>query len=637
MVRFRVMANSRIVGDIDVELFDNDKPATVQNFLTYLLRGSYENTMLRVLFPNNAIQGGSFRIQNPRDSGPFFTYIQTPSVDAIINEYDVGPEISNTFGTIAMSLNPTNLDSATHTWFFNLADNSATQDTNKYVVFGRVIAGSNILSNFNALSYSNGIVNLASFPSYGLGGLPFTSLPVSYQGWREPRTKELYTTEISLLSSTDMTPPTISIVTPAANVRLTNGPIMVTGTATDNVGVHWVWISANDTLQTNAMGSNDWSATISPIAGKNTIFVESVDTSGNRSMPAVRTFYYHPFVAQKGTYNGLFYETNEVQQESSGTFTATLQESGAFTAALMVAGKRYSLRGQFVLEDQGGTIYGRASIVVPRAGTTTLLVELAVNLSQPDDLITGLVGAPASGWESPLSADRAVYSAGNCPYEGKYTIILPGTPGDPMLPAGSGFGTVSIGPTGKLKLAGTLADGTKISQSAMVSGFGEWPVYVPLYKKQGLLVRWISFLESEEEDLFGSLTWIKPTDLKAKNYQAGLTNDLEATGSRYQRPTNTTDYVVSFTNGMVIFSDGNLAADFSNNVMLTPGNKIVDVSTTNKLKMTVTTSTGLFKGSVIVPGATRATAFQGAIHRKGDYGAGFLLGTNQSSGVLFGP
>jgi hypothetical protein len=56
---------------------------------------------------------------------------------------------------------------------------------------------------------------------------------------------------------------------------------------------------------------------------------------------------------------------------------------------------------------------------------------------------------------------------------------------------------------------------------------------------------------------------------------------------------------------------------------------------TNKLTLSISKATGLFRGSVKAPGATRSTPFKGVLFQKADFGAGFFLGTDQSGRVEF--
>ncbi len=59
LVQFRTT-----LGDIEVELYDQDKPATVQNFIRYIQSGRYMNGFSHRLIPNFVLQGGGFVVTN---------------------------------------------------------------------------------------------------------------------------------------------------------------------------------------------------------------------------------------------------------------------------------------------------------------------------------------------------------------------------------------------------------------------------------------------------------------------------------------------------------------------------------------------------------------------------------------------
>jgi peptidyl-prolyl cis-trans isomerase A (cyclophilin A) len=123
------------VGDFEVNLFDDTTPVTVQNFLTYVNSGRYDNTTIHRSIPGFIIQGGGFRFVEQLPLTP----IQTNA--AIVNE----PKFSNVRATIAMAKVPGNPNSATSQWFINLADNSAggprlDSVEGAYTVFGQITA-----------------------------------------------------------------------------------------------------------------------------------------------------------------------------------------------------------------------------------------------------------------------------------------------------------------------------------------------------------------------------------------------------------------------------------------------------------------------------------------------------------------
>jgi cyclophilin family peptidyl-prolyl cis-trans isomerase len=161
-------------GDMELELYDQDKPVTVQNFLRYIQSGRYENEFAHRLVPGFVIQGGGYTLVSNLVS-------QVPAYPPITNEFGVGRRFSNVYGTIAMAKLGGDTNSATSQWFINFTNNSFLDaaDTNNYfVVFGHVIHGTNVLNLLNSFQYWNG--TQTSNLVYNWGGPPFDTLPLRY-------------------------------------------------------------------------------------------------------------------------------------------------------------------------------------------------------------------------------------------------------------------------------------------------------------------------------------------------------------------------------------------------------------------------------------------------------------------------
>ncbi len=120
------------LGDIEIELLEEDAPKTVANFLEYVDSDSYKLTFIHRSVPGFIIQGGGFAFD--ADTG---TASGIPAFPTVENEF----KVSNTRGTLAMAKLSGNPDSATSQWFINLADNSANLDNANggYTVFARVV------------------------------------------------------------------------------------------------------------------------------------------------------------------------------------------------------------------------------------------------------------------------------------------------------------------------------------------------------------------------------------------------------------------------------------------------------------------------------------------------------------------
>ena len=103
-------------GDIKLELDAEKAPKTVANFLEYVKKGHYNNTIFHRVINGFMVQGGGFeREMKEKDTA-----------NPIENEADNG--LQNATGTIAMArtMDP---HSATAQFFINVADNDFLNHT----------------------------------------------------------------------------------------------------------------------------------------------------------------------------------------------------------------------------------------------------------------------------------------------------------------------------------------------------------------------------------------------------------------------------------------------------------------------------------------------------------------------------
>src|SRR3989442_5770689 len=76
-----------VFGDIEVELYDQDKPVTVQNFIRYVQSGRYQNEFSHRLRPGFVVQGGGFSVTNRGTTNAAVAAIST--FPTIVNEFGV--------------------------------------------------------------------------------------------------------------------------------------------------------------------------------------------------------------------------------------------------------------------------------------------------------------------------------------------------------------------------------------------------------------------------------------------------------------------------------------------------------------------------------------------------------------------
>ena len=119
-------------GVIELNLFDQQVPNTVANFLSYIEDDAYNQTVIHRSVSDFVIQGGGFTFTDE--------LVPITTKPTVVNE----PVLSNVKGTIAMAKLANDENSATSQWFFNMVDNSEALDTQNggFTVFGQITAQS---------------------------------------------------------------------------------------------------------------------------------------------------------------------------------------------------------------------------------------------------------------------------------------------------------------------------------------------------------------------------------------------------------------------------------------------------------------------------------------------------------------
>lgn len=132
---------STSLGDITIELFEEQAPITAANFLSYVDDGFFDGTVFHRVIPGFVIQGGGHTVDMH----------QKATKAPIKNEADNG--VKNLRGTLSMA-RTRDINSATSQFFINLKDNAMLDHSARdfgYAVFGKVTAGMDIVDRIAAV------------------------------------------------------------------------------------------------------------------------------------------------------------------------------------------------------------------------------------------------------------------------------------------------------------------------------------------------------------------------------------------------------------------------------------------------------------------------------------------------------
>jgi hypothetical protein len=349
------------------------------------------------------------------------------------------------------------------------------------------------------------------------------------------------------------------------------------------------------------------------------------------------------FKPYKGAYNGLVRSAG-FAFENSGFLNTKVTPAGGFTSKLVLAGKKFSAKGKLDTS-------GNATVLLDK-GTLTLALHLDLLLGDggiAQGTINGSVTRTTFGTVpftlSLAAKDHAglVPALGNAKKPVNFTMSL--APTDAALsPRGFSIGAVTVSKSGKIKAAGTLADGTKFSQSVSMSANGEWPLFVPLYAKKGVILG-APRLSSGGISQVGFVDWFRPADVKAKTFPAGFTVRTKVEGRVAQLPSTSTllSFIGSPANPVTLdIGTAFPTAEVRETVTISDKDLITIPATPAKLAMTFTRSKLTFKGTFFDVAANKARTFNAVMSANGMRGfysdeaqGGFVALTNLIPATIY--
>ncbi len=328
----------------------------------------------------------------------------------------------------------------------------------------------------------------------------------------------------------------------------------------------------------------------------------------------------------------------------AGLLTVKLTGSGRFSAKLILGKKVYPFKGKL---DTNGMFTGQV-----RAGGAVFDVTLAADITSGSGTITGAISLAGVSYDFAL--DRATFNKKSniAPEAGAYTILFPpnvdnSDPNAPR-PQGTGWATASVKTSGKVKIAGRLADGSAFSSGGALAPDGSFDAFARPYKKLGIIAGALTFAAPPRDpdpatsDVTGTVRWTKPAQAKGA-FPKAFDTTIEATGSAYIAP-GKNDRVLpeldAAGEARLTFTGGGLAGAAAKDIVISTKNKVTypgPSGSDDKLALKFVTKTGAFSGKFSNEEASSPAKFSGVVLQKPQRGGGFFVGTADSGTVDLSP
>jgi len=326
-----------------------------------------------------------------------------------------------------------------------------------------------------------------------------------------------------------------------------------------------------------------------------------------------------PFASFTGRYGSLLVG---VSNTDSGLTIISLTSKGTYSASVRLGTGSYSFAGSV---SQSGT-----------AGGTTRGLRLSLELSATTGApqVTGSLG----GIVQEAFATAPLFS-GSMP-SATYTTYLP-APTDSTLPQGNGYGILTVVPSGSIYFTGELGDAHAFTASGSLLTDGTTGLlYGTVAKGAVEIVLGTVLISSSNGEATGTLAWVKPQTTGTYTPDP-ISTTVNLVGAAYKAPS--TGPVITSTIGNAEFAYGDLVTSpLDIPVSLTSANKIITTTnsstTSHGLTISITPSSGLFKGSFYDPTTHALRSFQGVL-LQGDFqfGAGVFPGVTEAGSVMLFP
>ncbi len=428
----------------------------------------------------------------------------------------------------------------------------------------------------------------------------------------------LYT--VSEAGAADYTRPTVALTTPRQGASV-GAAVDVTGTATDAkglTGVQWTtdltqpWIATDQFSLTASpldglWGSTSatWTVSLSSLPyGTTHLYVESIDDSGNTSLPLLVSLVNPVPVPITGRWDGLLVPATSTGLRGAVTFS--LAANGSYTGKLLLEAGSYPFSGSLLADQSMAATISRGSSLPSVALTGTVASFAAAN-----EVVASLAGSLAIGGTgvATFTANRSPFSTtrlSDASMAGSFHVLI--APGAD--PQGYSYSLVSTARNGAASATFNMADGSVVTWSGVMGAGGELAAFAPMYGGKGS-VSVPLLVDGASGTIDATNTaWVRPPAYADKQFPAGFQYSLYTSGIAYHAPSPSTVRVMGLgtgsPNATASWSGDGEATSPSPSLGITVNvsNKLGIPTNPDALQLSLVPSTGLWTGSFKLTGTT---------------------------------
>lgn len=318
--------------------------------------------------------------------------------------------------------------------------------------------------------------------------------------------------------------------------------------------------------------------------------------------------------------------------QTVGFLTMSVTSRGAFTAKLTGGGRTLQFSGQF----NGVGVF---SATIPAGAGEQAFVDINISeLTDPTQGIAAFIAFRKNGRYAGSANGGLMQVPATNSISGNYTVQIQSDPSNPDSPQGYGWGTFTIERNGYVNFNGKLADGTPLSfTTALFNGFNgyAWNFSAPLYNGNGSIQGEMDPVTPNGNDFIGYLFWYS-NGTGTGVFGSGFSAYPTAVTSPFSLPKNAPVISVSPGAGnLEVATDtvntGGIATGIDDFVTLASNNKLtIPSNLTDHLKLSISTTTGVFTGSFLDIGDNITIPFSGVLLQNQDSAEGFYIGPTQS-------